>query len=245
MVNVYDAKPDKLAKIIDKYVGNNRKLKIKETAVQMEYPLHHAACQGDLPRIKASLTQGININSLDENLRSALHWAAANGHSDAVLFLLKKGAIAGLRDLQNNRAQDLALTSEIKTVIKIQDSFKSAAYECNMQELKKLLELKAGFFINTPDPYGRTPLHFAAWNNKLKVAHLLLQVANINVNAQDCFGGTPLHDAASLGYLDVMDLLFRSGADLSITDKYGRTAADVAANEATRQLILNSSPDHE
>ena len=35
MVNVYDAKPDKLAKIIDTYVGNNKKLKIKETAVQI------------------------------------------------------------------------------------------------------------------------------------------------------------------------------------------------------------------
>jgi hypothetical protein len=35
MVNVYDVKPDKLAKIIDKYVGNNRKTEIKETAVKI------------------------------------------------------------------------------------------------------------------------------------------------------------------------------------------------------------------
>jgi hypothetical protein len=35
MVDVYDVKSDKLAKIIDKYVGNDRKSKIKETAVQI------------------------------------------------------------------------------------------------------------------------------------------------------------------------------------------------------------------
>ena len=35
MVNVYDAKPDKLGKIIDRYVGNDRKHKLKEVAVQI------------------------------------------------------------------------------------------------------------------------------------------------------------------------------------------------------------------
>jgi hypothetical protein len=35
MVDVYDVKPDRLAKVIDKYVGNDRKNKIKETAVQI------------------------------------------------------------------------------------------------------------------------------------------------------------------------------------------------------------------
>jgi hypothetical protein len=35
MVDVYDVKSDKLAKIIDKYVGNDRKSEIKKTAVQI------------------------------------------------------------------------------------------------------------------------------------------------------------------------------------------------------------------
>jgi len=35
MVDVYDAKPDKLAKIIDKYVGNDRKYSLKQTAVKI------------------------------------------------------------------------------------------------------------------------------------------------------------------------------------------------------------------
>jgi hypothetical protein len=35
MVNVYDAKPERLAKVIDKYVGNNRKKEIKENAVKI------------------------------------------------------------------------------------------------------------------------------------------------------------------------------------------------------------------
>ena len=35
MVDVYDANPDKLAKIIDKYVGNDKKYNLKETAVKI------------------------------------------------------------------------------------------------------------------------------------------------------------------------------------------------------------------
>ena len=35
MVNVYNAKPERLAKVIDKYVGNNRKKEIKKTAVKI------------------------------------------------------------------------------------------------------------------------------------------------------------------------------------------------------------------
>jgi hypothetical protein len=35
MVDVYDVKSEKLAKIIDKYIGNNRKKEIKETAVKI------------------------------------------------------------------------------------------------------------------------------------------------------------------------------------------------------------------
>jgi hypothetical protein len=35
MVNVYEVNPERLAKVIDKYVGNNRKKEIKKTAVQI------------------------------------------------------------------------------------------------------------------------------------------------------------------------------------------------------------------
>jgi hypothetical protein len=35
MVNVYNAKPERLAKVIDKYVGNNRKKEIKESALKI------------------------------------------------------------------------------------------------------------------------------------------------------------------------------------------------------------------
>lgn len=35
MVDVYDVKPERLAKIIDKYIGNNSKYEIKETAVKI------------------------------------------------------------------------------------------------------------------------------------------------------------------------------------------------------------------
>jgi len=72
-------------------------------------------------------------------------------------------------------------------------------------------------FVNCMDPYGRTPLHYAAWTGQLDGAQALLS-AGANIIAKsgyDCYesslpcnsGTTPLHLAALKGHKSVVVLI--------------------------------------
>uniref|UniRef100_A0A8U8BRF4 Uncharacterized protein n=1 Tax=Geospiza parvula TaxID=87175 RepID=A0A8U8BRF4_GEOPR len=66
-------------------------------------------------------------------------------------------------------------------------------------------------------------MHFAASRGHAKVlSWLLLHGGEITA---DGWGGTPLHDAAENGELEILVV---NGADLSIRDQDGYTAADLA-----------------
>lgn len=75
---------------------------------------------------------------------------------------------------------------------------------------------------------GQTALHKAVLaNNVIEVKRLIAK--GENVNQQDKLGNTPLHLAAFLGYMDcVKALLNTPNIDLSIKNKQGKTALDMA-----------------
>uniref|UniRef100_A0A8D2QU26 Uncharacterized protein n=1 Tax=Zosterops lateralis melanops TaxID=1220523 RepID=A0A8D2QU26_ZOSLA len=74
-----------------------------------------------------------------------------------------------------------------------------------------------------PHARGATAMHFAASRGHAKVlSWLLLHGGEITA---DGWGGTPLHDAAENGELEILVV---NGADLSIRDQDGYTAADLA-----------------
>ena len=66
------------------------------------------------------------------------------------------------------------------------------------------------------------------WTNA-DIAKLLLEKgANPNVRDSDV-GRTPLHDAVQYGTPDVVFCLLQGGADISIKDKFGKTATQIIA----------------
>lgn len=75
---------------------------------------------------------------------------------------------------------------------------------------------------------GRTALHKAAFWAHFELCRFLLYECKIDPNVQDIYGDTALHDTARFGNVDVARLLAESGADLSIRNKHGKTAQDVA-----------------
>jgi ankyrin repeat protein len=60
--------------------------------------LHLAAVSGDLPRVRALLTAGWDINEFDEFGKTALHYAADEEHLDVVRHLLESGANVNAAD---------------------------------------------------------------------------------------------------------------------------------------------------
>ena len=62
-------------------------------------PIHHAARNGNLNRVKAFLNQGVPVNSRNEHGYTPLHYAAYSGRVNVVQELLKRGAHVNPRSL--------------------------------------------------------------------------------------------------------------------------------------------------
>ncbi|MBU0513320.1 MAG: ankyrin repeat domain-containing protein [Proteobacteria bacterium] len=76
--------------------------------------------------------------------------------------------------------------------------------------------------------WGNTALHWAAYNGHARVAARLIR-ARAQLNGRETEKGhTPLHDAAWKGRRRIVTLLLRAGARADLTNKAGRTAAQVA-----------------
>jgi len=91
--------------------------------------------------------------------------------------------------------------------------------------------------LNTPgidprktDNDGFTALHWAAWSGLRRCSAKLIDEGGLDINAADSFGYTPLMLAALRGNAEVVRLLLQKGADVSLKNAHGQTAADLATN---------------
>uniref|UniRef100_A0A1A9VJN9 ANK_REP_REGION domain-containing protein n=1 Tax=Glossina austeni TaxID=7395 RepID=A0A1A9VJN9_GLOAU len=93
----------------------------------------------------------------------------------------------------------------------------------NLAEKYVNLLLDAGANPNIKDNRGKTPLHYASYNN---IGSLIEAGADLNV--QDSKERTPLHYAASIGDEKSINVLLEHGADSSKRDKQEKTPLQVA-----------------
>ena len=73
------------------------------------------------------------------------------------------------------------------------------------------------------DREGRTPLHYAALEDRADDVRTLL-ADGADANAQDRAGYTPLHFACQQGALSAADALLAAGARVDLVDKFGNSA---------------------
>lgn len=67
-------------------------------------PIHTAAENGNLNRIRTLLNQGVNVNLRNNENMTPLMYAASGGHANVIRFLLSKGANAKARTNWNRNA---------------------------------------------------------------------------------------------------------------------------------------------
>ncbi|CAG8487595.1 16733_t:CDS:1, partial [Gigaspora rosea] len=105
--------------------------------------LHHVAEKGDIKTIKLLIENGEKPDSLDENNKTPLHWAAFGGNTDAVNYLIKNNS---------------------KLIVAIDNNEETALYEAIRNGHKGVVQLllKKGANRYAENKYGWTPLHIAA-----------------------------------------------------------------------------------
>lgn len=146
------------------------------------------------------------------HVQTALHVAAAAGHSAVVAKLLERGANIEEQDYERRTALHHATISGDEKTLRVL--------------------LQRGARVDTKNYQRQTPLHFAAQWKHAEAAAVLLEY-HAAVNAWDYQGDMPLHFAMRGwgGTRELMAILLRHGARVSDRDEKGMTPLHLAVND--------------
>jgi hypothetical protein len=96
----------------------------------------------------------------------------------------------------------------------------------------------------TKDKYGRTRLHWAAYDGDTGGAQFLL-TEGADVNAKDNDGMTPLHFAALNGRKEVVELLLANKADVNAKNNAGETPLQYAKSNPAHASFIGIEKEKE
>ncbi len=166
--------------------------------------------------VKRVLESGVDVNSVDEDGNTVLHYAAYNDETEIAELLLSKGANVN------------AVNREKETPLHM-------ASDEGDKEIVKLL-LGAGANVNAVEIDGKTPLHMAVENGHFEIVKLLLG-AGANVNAVSKNGTVPLHVAVEDGSMELVKVFLAAGANVNALTKNGHTSLHVAAENDDKEIV--------
>eukprot|EP00041_Stephanoeca_diplocostata_P029220 m.857237 g.857237 ORF g.857237 m.857237 type:complete len:349 (-) comp23519_c0_seq23:2092-3138(-) len=206
-------------------------------------PLHTAAIANNRRAIDELLTSNAVLDLANHMGQTPLILACGHHAKDAVQVLLNRGGNISARDRRHQLPLHHAVwTNDVPiarlllaagmsanaTGVGARPILVGAAEKKNADMVELLLESNAKPDAVDPST-GQTALHRAAWADAFDVAQRLLTASVGNIDACDHNGDTPLHVAVRHGSVQATRLLTARGADKSLRNSDGHTAADVAA----------------
>jgi len=178
-------------------------------------PLYHAAYRGGTETARLLLAAGARPDGARApGTDTPLSVAANHGHTDVVELLVASGAAV----------DDIGVAAAAGLYEKVESLLKADPKLANLR-----IDTHSG-------QYGRTPLFYAADNNRVAVAKLLIEYGAA-IRVTDDFRRTPLHLAARASR-DVAALLLAKGADVNARDKRGDTPLHYAAWEVWQSPLI-------
>ncbi len=183
--------------------------------VQGPTRLHVAAYLGLESLVSLLLTQGINVDVLDEVSMTPLIVASHYGHDVVVEKLLAQGANVNHQDMFGYTALQFAAEKGFCSIV------------------EKLLAKVAD--IDLGDNDGNTPLLNAIENNHVPVVEKLL-ASGADTSKKDIRGITALQRAAQLGNDACVEKLLAAGAEVDAS-RHGETALYFAASQGRSSVV--------
>eukprot|EP00117_Sycon_ciliatum_P028072 scpid18171/ scgid2366/ Transient receptor potential cation channel subfamily A member 1 homolog len=178
--------------------------------------LHLSASLGSLHLTELLISHGAVPDARNDEEKTPLHLAAANGHPMTCSALCRKNeALLEDEDESGNKPLHLAATNGHDVVVKV------------------LLDLGAA--VDGRNSKGWTPLDCAAGVGARICCQVLLE-HDAPVDAKDKKNRTPLHIAARSGHTKIALLLLDHGADISHFDKTGRNCLDLAIDHQQEEV---------
>jgi uncharacterized protein len=185
-------------------------------------PLIQAVKRHDRVAVSAMLDRGADVDAVEGDGSTALHWAAQNDDPDLVEALLEAGA-------SPNAATRFGVTP-----------LELASNNGNRAVIDRLLA--AGADPNSVSREGQTPLMSASLAGRLgAVQSLLAHGAKVDT-AEEWRGQTALMLAAGEGHIEVVGALIEAGANVTAKAKSGFTPLLFAVRNAqvdTMRLLLD------
>jgi len=180
------------------------------------FPLHTAAVHYPT-RIEALISDGADIDTLDNYGNTALQQAVRFQNEESVSKLLASGANPNAGNEKDAPLSVAARTGNI--------------------EIVKLL-VKHGANPNGKS-LGKTALHNATIFGRTEIVSILLSCDDIDLNArEDGTGYTALHLAVQHERPDIISILLKQGIRSDIKDHVGNTALDLASHFTDKSMTV-------
>jgi len=209
--------------------------------------LHLASYFGVLPLAKRlvknwwiSPIRHLNVNKMNRNGRTSLHYAVTTRLKTMAQLLLENGANIEAKDNHGHTVLAMAILLENMAMVQFllenganieandnlgHTVLALATRRGNMAIVQFLLEKGAN--MEAKNIKGNTVLAIAVLRKDKAMVQVLLE-KGANVDTKDKTGTTPIIHAAAQGCDDIVRLLLEKGGDHKLRDVYGKRALKVA-----------------
>ena len=177
--------------------------------------IHIASKEGNIEAVKQHLTTDADINALDHEGNTPLHYAVYNDQTEMIRLLIDKGA-------EVNRKRKGANHEDGVTPLH------TATWRSTIETMELLID--NGADVNMKRTDGAIALHYAVWFGlKEKTEFLLSKGSDVKARDGDNNGATPLHEAVMRSPNNgIIELLITNKLDVNNMDDSGKTPLDWA-----------------
>ncbi|KAL1123649.1 hypothetical protein AAG570_002725 [Ranatra chinensis] len=215
----------------------------------LEEELRAAAARGNLNDVTALLKRGAKILPPDSSGRTALHLAAAGGHTQVVESLVHPKFVNSTDGVGRTALQVAAAGGHVDVIsvllknganVNLRDNLhgNTALHEASWHGFSRSVALLASQTkaeLDTTNCAGFAALHLCCQNGHNQSCRELL-LAGANPNVQNNYGDTSLHTSARYGHAGVARILISACCRVSDQNKNGDTSLHIAAAMGRRKM---------